>query len=328
MLQQTRVQAALPYYDRFLERFPDIAALASASEEEVLAHWAGLGYYQRARNLRKAARTITASSAGVFPGTLEEIRKLPGVGRYTAGAIHSIAFNQSQPVVDGNVRRVISRLLGLASAADSVIWRQAEWLLAKEEPADFNQAFMELGALTCTPAQPHCSGCPVRSLCRSGRKGRFPAWRRRSARVPESVETVLLVLACSGRVLLQRQPDDSYIPGAWGLPMLILESPHLPLPAARQLARRILGEVPQMSECASVRHSITHRRIVARVYRAEIRSAPPPVPRDSGCRWHPRAELDRHLTSSLFRKGLAAPATERDQGESSQPGRPRVVPSR
>lgn len=309
MLQQTRVQTVLPYYDRFLARFPDVGALAAASESEIMELWAGLGYYRRAGQLRNAARKIITESGGRFPQTLEGIRKLPGVGRYTAGAIHSIAFSRPEPVVDGNVRRVISRLQGIAGAPDSYFWHQAESWLARDEPADFNQAVMELGALVCVPSRPLCGGCPLRSLCRSCRLNRVPPSSRRPVRAKESVQLVMLVVECDGRVLLARQAETGYIPGEWGLPVRILRKGARPLSCARSLARRVLGTVPPLHAGPSVRHGITHRRILAHVCRAALK--PPLLRLADGGRfaWFQKSELGRLLTSSLYRKGMAAAKT-------------------
>lgn len=243
---------------------------------------------------------------GRFPQTLEEISQLPGVGRYTAGAIYSIAFNRPQAVVDGNVRRVIGRLHGTPDAPDSFFWRQAESWLARDEPADFNQAVMELGALVCVPARPLCGECPLRSLCRSGHRDRVPPPRRRPARAPESVEVVMLVLECEGRIALARRAEDAYIPGAWGLPVRILREHSRPLSDGKDLAREILGTVPPLSARPSVRHGITHRRILAHIYQAVMEPPLPHFAAENRFAWLPRDEIGRFLTSSLFRKGLAA----------------------
>jgi len=314
MLQQTRVQTVLPYYTRFLKRFPDLAALAAASEEDVLAHWAGLGYYRRARNLRKAARKVVDQWRGRFPETLEDIGGLPGVGRYTAAAIISIAFNQPHAVVDGNVRRVIRRLCGIVKAPEDLIWELAESLLAKGRARDFNQAFMELGALVCLPSRPLCDVCPVRSLCHSGHRASVPASRERLRPAQVPVEMFLLVLECGEQIAIARQPDGGFIPGEWGLPGNTLRAAQQPLAAARRLARGILGRVPQLDLYAPVRHAITHRRILAQVWGASIE---PPAPALAGAgryAWAPRSSLDRVFTSSLFHKALARiPAAGRRQ---------------
>ena len=303
MLQQTRVRTALPYYTRFLKRFPNPAALAAASEDEVLAYWAGLGYYRRARNLRQAALEIMEQWQGRFPATLERIAGLPGVGRYTAAAILSIAFNRPHAAVDGNVRRIIRRLFGIGEARDALIWELAETLLDRRCARDFNQAFMELGALVCLPARPLCAACPVRSLCHSGRRSCLPDSRPRHRPAQAGVEMFLLVLECGGQIVIARQPNGGFIPGEWGLPGNILGAAQRPLAAARRLARGILGSAPQLDLHAPVRHAITHRRILAHVCGASIE---PPAPALAGAHaWARRSSLDRIFTSSLFRKALA-----------------------
>ncbi len=308
MLQQTRVQTAIPYYERFLKRFPDVATLAAASPAEILKHWAGLGYYRRAHHLSRAARKIMAESDGRFPESLERIRDLPGVGAYTAGAIYSIAFNRPEPVVDGNVRRVIRRLHGLADASESFFRHQAESWLVRDEPADFNQAMMELGALVCLPSRPHCRACPVRSLCHSGRAGEVPAGRRKAKPVPESTQIVLLLLESGGKMAIVKQPENRFIPGEWGFPWKSLASGQRPKTAANELAREALGFTPRLQAWAVVRHSITYRRIRAHVFHAAIVPRAPDLIGDEEFLWRTRAALDGYLVSSLFRKSLAAAA--------------------
>jgi A/G-specific adenine glycosylase len=304
MLQQTRVTTVLPYYERFLKRFPDVQALASASEPDILEYWAGLGYYRRARHLRCAARKIVFELGGAFPETPEEIRRLPGVGRYTAAAISSIAFDQPEPVVDGNVRRIIRRLLGVANAPEAFFWQQARSWLVEDRAADFNQAFMELGALVCVPSRPHCAACPVQSLCAAGVHGPAQAATPGAARAQETIEVVMLVLESSGRIALTRPPGLDFIPGKWGLPLQVLPKGRQPHSAAKSLARSVLGQTPPLHRVRCLRHAITHRRIVAHVYQASIE---PPMPHLQDRRtfsWVPRATAGRLLTSSLFLKGL------------------------
>jgi A/G-specific adenine glycosylase len=306
MLQQTRVQTALPYYERFLKRFPDVATLAAAAPVEILKHWAGLGYYRRAHHLSRAARIIMAESDGRFPETLERIRDLPGVGAYTAGAIYSIAYNRPEPVVDGNVRRVIRRLHSLADASESYFRRQAELCLARDEPADFNQALMELGALVCLPSRPLCRACPVRSLCQSGRAGRLPVSSGKVEPEPESLQIVLLLLDCGGQMAIARQPEGGFIPGEWGFPWKALASSRRPRTTASELARKILGFTPSLQSGPMLRHSITHRRILAHVFRAAVDPPAPALTGHDRYLWCARAKLDGYLISSLFRKSLVA----------------------
>jgi A/G-specific adenine glycosylase len=304
MLQQTRVATVLPYYERFLQRFPDIKTLAAASEDDVLELWAGLGYYRRARNLLAAAVIIAGRHQGRFPETLEEIRELPGVGRYTAGAIHSIAFNQPQPAVDGNVRRVIGRLHGLEDAPEQFCWEQAELLLDRRSPADFNQALMELGALTCLPARPSCEVCPVRGFCRFPLRGPVAVSRKHKSEAFHAVDLVVLVLHCNGQFVLARNAELSYVPGAWGLPVQTLTAARQPHAEAKRLAVRILGRAPRLGARPVVRHAITDRRIRAHVFRTDLPPPQPALPSGGEYAWFPAASLRRLLTSSLYRKCL------------------------
>ncbi len=309
MLQQTQVKTVLPFYDRFVERFPDVRALAEAGEEEVLRHWAGLGYYQRARNLHRAAKEIMTLHEGRFPSSREAIENLPGIGRYTAGAIRSIAFNQPDPIVDGNVRRVISRLRAVEkTASDKFFWEQAASWIPSRQAAVFNQAVMELGALVCVPGKPLCVECPVVSLCEGHQLGiqdRIPA--ARSMRDPEPVSLLLLVLEHGSALLLSADRAVNFVPGTWNLPTRVAD------PSLRNEAPgktwsslcRMRGTV--LRECRPIRHSITHRRIEARVFYGRIPGVRPPHP-PAGMKWVDRAELETYLTSSLFHKALQSAA--------------------
>jgi len=253
MLQQTRAQAVIPYYERFLARFPDAAALAAASEEEVLALWSGLGYYSRARNLRRAALAIVA--AGGFPRDYEAMRALPGIGDYTAAAIASIAFGLPHAVLDGNVLRVVARVEGDASDIAAQRTRERfrrvaqEWL-AGEAPGTFNQALMELGATVCLPKNPLCLLCPLAGRCRARMEQRTAELPVKLGRKqPVRIEGVLLVVRRKGRILLrQRAADARRMAGFWDLP-----TPE-DLPGAA--LGKTLGEI---------RHTITHHH-----YRWEV----------------------------------------------------------
>jgi A/G-specific adenine glycosylase len=276
MLQQTRVAAALPYYERFLERFPDVGALALSSEAEVLAAWAGLGYYSRARNLHRAAKLI--AKAG-FPRGYEAIRALPGVGEYTAAAIASIAFGEPRAAVDGNVGRVITRLENEPSSVAETAAR----LLDRKRPGEFNQALMELGATLCLPREPRCGECPVAALCaarRLGRERELPVKRPR--RAPVRIAKVLLVIRRNGRVLMCRQN------GFWELPEPSQAPEAVPGPAA-----------------GTFRHTIMNRVYTVRVIRAKAGRAP------AGMRWLDAAALAREPVSTMARKalGLGNPET-------------------
>ncbi|HKD81647.1 MAG TPA: A/G-specific adenine glycosylase [Candidatus Angelobacter sp.] len=215
MLQQTRVAVVEDRYKKFIAQFPTVEKLARAKEATVLAAWSGLGYYRRARNLHAAAREIAKAAA--FPQTPETLRELPGIGDYTANAVASIAFGQPVPVVDGNVKRVLTRFTGRA-LNDGEYWRTAEALLDRSCPGDFNQGLMELGATVCLPGKPLCETCPVIELCAS--RG-AEVKRERAARKKAVLKYALCIR--DGRVLLRQRPDDSSLmPGMWELPTLVL----------------------------------------------------------------------------------------------------------
>ncbi len=213
MLQQTRVEAVLDHYERFLRRFPTVEALAAAREPSVLTVWSGLGYYHRARRMHQAAKIIVRQREGKFPRTEEEWRQLPGIGRYTAAAIASIAFGEAVAVVDGNVERVLGRAFGVAQGREG-LWLRAETLLDRERPGDFNQAMMELGATLCTPRTPQCQQCPLNRWCQSRGADAPPPQRARKR------QQLWYALAQRGDavLLVQRPADASLMAGMWELP--------------------------------------------------------------------------------------------------------------
>lgn len=301
MLQQTQAATVLRYYDRFLRRFPDLTSLAQASEDEVLELWAGLGYYHRARNLLKTASLISRKQ-GVFPSDLKEILKLPGVGKYTAGAICSLAFKQPEPVVDGNVRRVITRIAGVRRRVPEMFfWNQMRSWIPEDRPSEFNQSMMELGALICTPLNPSCTQCPVKIFCVARKKGienSLPKVRTR--RALQHVRIVTLVLQRRGKLLLTSRNDHGFIPGKWGLPYEMVLNGEGPGDIAKSLCRRVLGKGIPLWEYAVFRHNISRRMISVHGYFGRVPRATPKLL--SKYRW---AERDTApLVSSLFRKML------------------------
>jgi A/G-specific adenine glycosylase len=224
MLQQTQVETALPFYERWMKAFPDVATLAKSPEEKVLKYWQGLGYYSRARNLHAGAKLLMEKYSGQFPSDYEAILSMKGIGRYTAGAIASIAFNQERAIVDGNVLRVLSRLYTLEGRADSVKDRERYWtlehsLIPTGKARHFNQALMELGALICTPSSPRCGECPVSRHCKALKAGRvheFPAPRQRKKTV--NVTAAALILEHRGKVLVHKRPLGKIMGGLWEFP--------------------------------------------------------------------------------------------------------------
>jgi A/G-specific adenine glycosylase len=270
MLQQTRVETVIPYFQRFLKSFPTPHALAEADEDTVLSHWSGLGYYRRARLLHAGVREVVAQYGGTVPEDGEARRALPGVGRYTAGAIGSIAFDKEEPIVDGNVTRVLARLLRVktpvgTSATTNRLWEEAARLVPGERPGDFNQALMELGATLCTPKQPRCESCPVAQECAAfahGEVDRLPVPRARKA--PTEVK-LAAVVATRGRGADREvwlvKGDQPLFGGLWGLPM------------AQESARTVLREAGLQARLGSepvgeVEHVLTHRRLRIDLYRA------------------------------------------------------------
>jgi A/G-specific adenine glycosylase len=278
MLQQTQVATAAPYYRSFLARFPTVRALARAKSQHVLAAWAGLGYYRRARMLHEAARVVVREHAGVVPGEPGAFAALPGVGRYTAGAVQSIAFGRALPVLDGNVARVFARLsarpLSVKRPADArVLWSLAESLVPKRSPGDWNQALMELGATVCTPRAPRCDACPVRRWCAAFAEGdpeRYPAVvpRRASERVRRAVAWV----EHGGRVLLVRR-EGPLLDGLWEPPGVELADGD-DAGAALRAALRALGVRAALEDTgARVKHGITYRAIEVEVWQGTARGA-------------------------------------------------------
>ena len=311
MLQQTTVRAVRPYYERFLERFPHPAALAAAPEDDVLAAWSGLGYYHRARNLQRGARHLVARHGGGFPRTLEAALAVPGVGLYTASAVLSIAYNLPLPVVDGNVRRVLARVLALRGPEwrkDGPYYNCAEELLDREAPGDWNQAVMELGATVCLPRRPACPACPLRRHCRAfatGQQEELPEARAR--RPPVAVTVAAALVEQDGRVLLVRRSEGRLMGRMWEVPQTSLESAGL-RDLARELRERHGLEVTPGALLTRARHAITFRRIRVEAYTARLRRQPPPDPEHF--LWATPAEIAGLPVSSMTRKvirGLRSP---------------------
>lgn len=224
MLQQTQVQTVIPYYERWLKRFPTLESLAKAPQADVLKHWAGLGYYRRARMLHEGAKTVVKDFAGKIPESRDELMKIPGIGRYTAGAIASIAFEQRVPVLDGNVIRILTRLDAIKEDIGEPktlqkLWALTEELLPKKNIGDFNQALMELGALMCSPRNPHCTECSVSSICQSLKQGEpelYPVKKKKE--MTENIKTAALIVRRKGKVLIRRQPEEARWGGLWMFP--------------------------------------------------------------------------------------------------------------
>ena len=313
MLQQTQVTTALPFYAAFLKRFPTVGALAAASETRVLAAWSGLGYYRRARHFHAAARLVVREHGGRVPNDPEAFRLLPGVGRYTAGAVLSIAFDRPLPVLDGNVARVLSRFFALpVSIRDAAgarrLWALADTLVPMRTPGDWNQALMELGATICIPRRPLCSSCPVKTWCRARALGRTEGFPPVAPRRPtERVRRAVVLIERGGRVLMTRR-EGALLEGLW-------EPPGVEL-ASGTSARRGLGDSLAAIGVRArlrpterrVRHTITHRAIEVEVWRGMLEDAPR---RSPGVRFVDRRTS--HVALSALAHKLLQPVAERSR---------------
>lgn len=298
MLQQTRVDTVVPYFERFMRDFPTVEALAAAPLEAVLERWAGLGYYSRARNLHLAAQAVVAR--GGFPATVEGLQALPGIGPYTAGAVGSIALGLDAPVVDGNVERVLCRVNAWAEDPARIkarLWAEAARHLPRGEAGDYNQALMELGATVCAPRAPRCVVCPLAPGCAGrGDPERYPAKAPKSP-IPETRWTAVVAWD-EGRLLLARRPATGLLGGLWEPPMGEGEDP------AAMLRARLGMRVEAVEEVGTVIHVFSHRRQRTRVWRARVSGPPAPVDY-ADARWVPGAELGGMALSTLAKKVVA-----------------------
>lgn len=297
MLQQTRVEAAKPYFERFLAALPDLASLASAPEELLLKLWEGLGYYSRVRNLARCARIIQAEYGGHFPGSAEELRGLPGIGEYTAGAIASISFGLPEPAVDGNVLRVAARLTGYTGeVAQPRFRKEITERLRAVYPAgrcgDFTQSLMELGAVVCLPnGAPKCSLCPLAELCEGRLAGTAAEIPVRAPKKPRRVELRSVFLLCCGeRVALRKRPPEGLLAGLWEFPSLAGA-----FEPSRQAELGIPPETP-VRRVLSARHVFTHLEWEMQGYLVELPQPP------AGYQWVTREELEERISlPSAFR---------------------------
>lgn len=308
MLQQTQVATVAGYFRRFMAALPTIESLAAAQEDEVLRLWEGLGYYRRARQLHRAARVIVAEHDGRFPRDMQTVRSLPGIGRYTAGAILSIAFDAREPVLEANTIRLLSRLIAYrddprAKPGEALLWSLAEELLPRNGSSKFNQALMELGSLVCRPRSPACDACPVRSLCPTCRQGwqdlvPLPKAKPRT----EAVREALLVVRRRDRVLLrQRQPGERWA-GLWDFPRFPIESADGPW--SEEILGKLAATTGIVAEIAgpltTLKHGVTRFRITLECHWADCVSAPRRPPPE--VRWLTPAQLAGYALSTTGRK--------------------------
>lgn len=298
LLQQTRVDQGLPYYERFLQRFPTVQTLAQADEHAVLKAWEGLGYYARARNLHKAARVVVTTLEGRFPTDAAGWQALPGIGRYTAGAIASIVYAEPVPVLDGNVIRVLTRLFDIDACSDTPHVREQLWTLAgelvpKSHPGDFNQAMMELGANVCTPRNPTCGNCALAKQCRSRKVG---TQLSRPVRAPKKTvphkEIVLGAICKQGRILIVKRPSKGLLGGLWELPGGEVNAGESHAIALRRNFKRSIGIGIKVGRLiASVNHAYTHFRVTINIYQCEQTTGKPKAKEHEDLKWMTRARL-------------------------------------
>ena len=332
MLQQTRVAAVIPYYERFLERFPDVRALAEAPQEEVLRLWSGLGYYSRGRNLQRAAQQIVAKHGGEFPRTEQEVLALPGIGRYTTAAILSIAFGAKHAVLDGNVARVLARLDAVqGDLRDAARWqalqKSADGLLDAKSPSDWNQGMMELGAVICTPRPPQCLLCPVSKFCRALQLGlteSLPEKRKTRSRMEITLAAAVL-LDTHGRTLLLPPPNTlgkqsthrevaALVSKMWHFPTVSVKKN--PVTELREFLSKLLSlpakekQLP-LEPLLKARHCVTYRDIVLLPFRLLV----PKLPQIPGAKAILLSELTElsslavsNLTRKVARAALTSPA--------------------
>ena len=319
MLQQTRVETVIPYYQRWMQRFPNIASLAAASQQDVLTAWEGLGYYSRARNLHHAARVIMQEHGGRLPQDLKALRRLPGIGRYTAGAIASIAFNMDEPALDGNIRRVLARLYDVVEPARSApgerrLWELAAANLPSGQAGVYNQALMDLGSTLCTPRSPDCPRCPLNSLCQARLRGvqeQRPVIQPRPA-TPHYTVTAA-VIERRGRFLIAQRPPDGLLGSLWEFPGGKLRpGEDLATCLKREISEELAAEIQVGSPIGVYRHAYTHFRITLHAFCCRLVDGCQPQARQvQDIRWaslselpdYPMGKVDRQISARLMELG-------------------------
>ena len=300
MLQQTQVKTVIPYYHRWLDRFGDIKALAAADLQDVLKVWQGLGYYARARNLHKAAGEVVSKHNGIFPDRFEDVLALPGIGRSTAGGILSAAFNQPIPILDGNVKRVLARLVALPvppAKALGDLWQLSETLLDTQQPRNFNQALMDLGATLCTPKNPACLLCPWRTSCAAynlEKQSEIPMRETRSP-IPHKQIGVAVIWNDERQILIDRRRPEGLLGGLWEFPGGKIEPGETVEACVRREIQEELGiEVTVGDRLITVEHAYTHFRVTLYVHHCQYVSGEPrPIECDE-IRWVSVDELDEY----------------------------------
>jgi A/G-specific adenine glycosylase len=319
MLQQTRVESVIPYFEKWVKQFPTIKKLAKADEHDVLNAWEGLGYYSRARNLHKAAKIVTEKFNGELPKNLDDLQSLPGIGKYTVGAIASMAFKMDEATLDGNLRRVFSRLFDVTEFADSPVGEKILWELAREnlpkgKAGDYNQALMDVGATICVPKNPRCLLCPLMSICEA-RKNGTQALRpvlKPKKKVPQYVDVAAVIMK-GKKVLLNQRPADGLLGNMWEFPNArtatagdggLSKIKSSVLTKAIKSATKI--QVKKKEAIGIVQHAYTHFKVTVYVYQCDLIS----IPQNKNLKWvkidelenYPMGKIDRQISKRIGRR--------------------------
>ncbi len=322
MLQQTRVDTVVPYYQHWMELFPTITSLAIATEDEVLRAWEGLGYYSRARNLHKAAREIVQKYAGVIPGNLAELQKLPGVGLYTAAAVAAIVYGADVVVVDANVRRVAARLFNIddpvgSPTLEEQVHQTMQVNLPKGEAGDFNQALMELGACVCVPHKPACTVCPIQSFCMAYKEGKQE--ERPVKKIKKEIphyEVTAAVIWQQGRVLLAKRPASGLLAGMWEFPGGKLQMGESYVHGLMREIQEELGAIIEVGERIGIyHHSYTHYKVTLYAFHCTLNGGQPEALEAQEIRWvesetlqqYPMGKIDRMISQDILKLGRKMP---------------------
>lgn len=312
MLQQTQVKTVIPYYQRWLAQFPTIASLAAAPQQDVLKVWQGLGYYARARNMHRAAQQVVADWGGTFPEQFDQVMTLPGIGRTTAGGILSAAFNQPTPILDGNVKRILVRLLAIQEPPKKVLtdlWEASTALLDPEYPREFNQAFMDLGATLCIPKQPQCDRCPWMSDCQAYRhqlQTTLPMTEQK-APVPHKQIGVAVIWNDQGQILIDKRPQKGLLGGLWEFPGGKIEPQESVEDCIRREIKEELGiGIVVDDHLITVNHAYTHFKVTLIVHHCRHVQGEPQAIGCDEIRWVTLAELDEYPFPKANQEIIAA----------------------
>lgn len=313
MLQQTQVGTVIPYYTRFMTAFPTVRALAAADQGQVLKLWEGLGYYSRARNLHRAAQIIVQEFDGVFPEALPDMRRLPGIGPYTAGAVASLAFGQDAALLDGNVIRILTRLFDIGDdvgqhAIRQRLWQLAENILPPGRAAAWNEGLMELGRLVCTPRQPDCAACPVNQFCEARKQGTVEQRpvKKPKAKTPHVDVTAGVIADDHGRLLIAQRRQDGMLGGLWEFPGGKRESGETLVQCLQREILEELGiEIAVGEQIGVVQHAYTHLRITLYAFRCQYVSGEPQALEVSDWKWVTPASLQDYAFPVTDQKIIA-----------------------